>query len=305
MKQKMIFFLAAMTIVFAACKDKNEPNSGTSSDSSSRGSSQTSSSGTLSGKFSVSATTQVQFSQGNLQYQASTNTWRFAAHQWDMVGMGYGQTNTDNYCYIGGTVANSDNRQISATYTGWIDLFGWGTGNAPTKSSTDYSDYSTFTDWGVNPISNGGNQANQWRTLTKDEWNYLFGTRTNASSKYGVGMVNGVNGMILLPDEFTLPSGLSFTCGLHSSYGWQYYKEVNEYTAAEWSKMESAGALFLPAAGYRGGTDVNSVGSNGSYWSSTPFDADDAYGLAFYSPYLYPQSGGGYRYDGSSVRLVR
>ena len=36
--------------------------------------------------FSVSSTKQVHFSQGNLQYQASTNTWRFAEMQWDFVG---------------------------------------------------------------------------------------------------------------------------------------------------------------------------------------------------------------------------
>ena len=43
--------------------------------------------GALSGKFSVSAAEQIQFSQGNLQYQASTNTWRFAEHQYDMIGL--------------------------------------------------------------------------------------------------------------------------------------------------------------------------------------------------------------------------
>ena len=32
--------------------------------------------GALPGLFSVSATQRVYFSQGNLQYQASTNTWR-------------------------------------------------------------------------------------------------------------------------------------------------------------------------------------------------------------------------------------
>ena len=74
--------------------------------------------GGLSGKFSVSSGKQVQFSKGNLQYKASTNTWRFAEHQWDMVGMGYGQTNTSNFCYIGGTVANSDNRRIGSNYNG-------------------------------------------------------------------------------------------------------------------------------------------------------------------------------------------
>ena len=34
--------------------------------------------GVINGLFSVSSTKKVYFSQGNLQYQASTNTWRFA-----------------------------------------------------------------------------------------------------------------------------------------------------------------------------------------------------------------------------------
>lgn len=63
--------------------------------------------GAIGGLFSVSATQQVYFSQGNLQYQASTTTWRFAEHQYDYVG--------------------ADNENISSTYSGWIDLFGFGT----------------------------------------------------------------------------------------------------------------------------------------------------------------------------------
>ena len=42
--------------------------------------------GALAGLFSISPSQQVRFSQGNLQYQASTNTWRFAANQWDCIG---------------------------------------------------------------------------------------------------------------------------------------------------------------------------------------------------------------------------
>ena len=42
--------------------------------------------GALSGLFSVSETEQIHFSQGNLQYQASTNTWRFAENQFDIIG---------------------------------------------------------------------------------------------------------------------------------------------------------------------------------------------------------------------------
>ena len=63
--------------------------------------------GALSGDFSVSETEKVRFSKGNLQYQASTNTWRFAENQWDYIGEG--------------------NTNASASYEGWIDLFSWGT----------------------------------------------------------------------------------------------------------------------------------------------------------------------------------
>ena len=264
--------------------------------------------GALSGKFTINADgDQIQFSQGNLQYQASTNTWRFAENQWDIVGMGYGQTNERKSCCIGGTVVNSDNRQISATYTGWIDLFGWGTGNNPTKAST-VSNYSTFTDWGINVISNGGNIANAWRTLTSDEWVYLFETRTDASSKYGAAKVNGVTGIVILPDEWSLPSGCGFIAGLtdpvEDYYDWSLVVSSNIYNTAQWSQMESAGAVFLPAAGYRSGTDVYAVGSIGFYWSATLDDESNAYGTIFIAYSLDPQYSAKRR-AGRSVRLVR
>ena len=224
------------------------------------------------GPFSVSPTTKVMFSPGNLQYQASTNTWRFAEHQWDYIG--------------------ADNQNISDSYTGWIDLFCWGTGNNPTLISTKNGDFSSFTDWGVNAISNGGNEVNMWRTLTKDEWWYLLVERPNAEALNGFGNANERYGFILLPDEWKLPAGLSFT------------GENDTYTSDEWSVMEAAGAVFLPASGYRycDGSLYN-VGSYGYFWSSTPDGSEDAW-------YLYFDSGGvnmnnNNRCLGRSVRLVR
>ena len=235
--------------------------------------------GSLPGLFSVSATQQVYFSQGNLQYQASTNTWRFAEHQYDYVGT---QT-ADVYGYHGGNVSGSDNRSISSTYSGWIDLFGWGTGDNPTLSSNYYGAYGTFVDWGSNPISNGGNTANLWRTLTIAEWEYLLNTRPGASSKLGSGNINGVGGLIILPDNWTLPSECSFTSGNASSHNdWTR----NSYTLSQWAQMEAAGAVFLPAAGYRYGTDVLNVGSRGLYWSSSPYSESNAYSMNFSSNLL-------------------
>ena len=215
--------------------------------------------GALPGQFTVNAGGgKVYFSQGNLQYQASTGTWRFAPNQYDMIG--------------------SDNANISDSYTGWIDLFGWGTGDAPTKSSTNNSDYSTFTDWGTNAISNGGNTANMWSTLTVGEWGYLLEHHTK-----GWSTVNGVNGYVIRPD------GVSTAV-------------ASSYTASEWAVEEAAGSVFLPAACSRGGTSFN-AGSWGDYWSSTPSNSDDAYYLYFHSGGQNPANSA-CRWGGRSVRLV-
>lgn len=254
--------------------------------------------GAIKGIFSVSSSKKVYFSQGNLQYRASDGRWRFAEHQYDCIG--------------------KSNSGISSSYSNYIDLFGWGTSGwnsgavcyQPWSTSTTYSDYypgGSYTnnltgscanaDWGVyNAIYNGGNAAGQWRTLTKDEWVYVFQSRSNASSKYGQGKVNGVCGMILLPDSWTLPSELSFTAG-NSSWS-------NSYTTEQWAKMEANGAVFLPATGYRYGTSVYNVGLGGYYWSASYYDSYFAYWVFFGSGSLNPSNYECRRCYGQGVRLV-
>ena len=231
--------------------------------------------------FSVSASKTVTFSPGNLQYHAANDEWRFAPNQTDYIG--------------------KDNANISATYNGWIDLFGWGTGNNPTNNSTDYEDYPTFVDWGVNKI--GNDAPNTWRTLTYDEWYYLRYERPNYDKLIGVAQVNGVNGLILLPDGWTCPSGVTFKSGFADNYGDEYYASYQSFSASEWSKLEASGAVFLPAAGYRYGSIVNGVQGYGYYWSATEDDSRGAGYLDFYS-YVALMSYY-YRYGGHSVRLVQ
>ena len=96
-----------------------------------------------------------------------------------------------------------------------------------------------------------------WRVLTDDEWQYLLGTRSGAASKVGVAQVIGLEGLVILPDNWTLPAGLTFASGFASDS--QEYKDVNQYTAMQWDKMEKAGAVFLPACGlttYNSGTYI-------------------------------------------------
>ncbi len=216
--------------------------------------------GALPGLFSINANgDKVCFAQGNLQYQAATRTWRFAEHQWDCVGVG--------------------NSKIGDTNSGWIDLFGWGTGNNPTQSSVYFGYYTTFVDWCANAIYNGGNTVNLWRTLTSAEWRYILNARSNASAKKALGSVGGVHGLILLPDNWTLPAGSSFISGFISDSGdWNR----NTYTLAQWAEMEAAGAVFLPAAGSRGGKKIINVSNSGNYWSSTSTSLYKQYACVMY-----------------------
>lgn len=277
--------------------------------------------------FTVGSGKVVYFSQGNLQYNATgssataesgTNvggTWRFAEHQFDFVGDAtMGNVYADD--------RKCDNSKVAQTYNDWIDLFGWGTSGynhgancyQPWSTSIEVKDYYVYSDyiynledgptsqmgkadWGkANIISNGGD--NNWRTLTKDEWNSLI-NRKDSTGKllYGEGRVgNCIPGLIILPDDWNCPDELTDVVRGESPWS-------NVYSYLQWSLMEKAGAIFLPAAGHRNGTKVYYVCEVGNYWSSSYYDDKDACRLLFGSNSVASNYNNG-RYGGRSVRLV-
>lgn len=178
--------------------------------------------------FSVSPTKKVYFSSGNLQYHPLNNQWRFAKYQYDYIG--------------------SDNKYIAPDYDGWIDLFGWGTGDNPTLSSTVPGDYKEFVDWGVNSIQN--DSLTTWRTLTSDEWDYLCNKRPNAKWLCKHVYVEGKLGLMLLPDGTDIHPGAN--------------SRMNKYYLLN---LERSGKIFLPAAGRRYEGTYQEAG--GLYWTSS------------------------------------
>lgn len=265
--------------------------------------------GALSGVFSVSDSTMIHFSKGNLQYQASTETWRFATNQYDIVGLA--------------------NNQISNTNEGWIDLFGWGTSGynhgatcyQPWSASIGEYDYNAYgstnknlfdetgqADWGYNAISNGGNQENQWRTPTIDEWNYMVNLRETPSGiRFAKAIVNDVKGLILLPDNWDAET-YEFT-GVN--VGSTNYT-ANEVSEVDWETvLEPAGAVFLPAAGSRYGTTPSAYSTLSNqyarayYWASNVATNNGAMQLTFTKGTLNCSTElTAYRYNGQSVRLI-
>ncbi len=256
--------------------------------------------GIINGKFSVSAGQKVYFSKGNLQYQASTSKWRFAEHQFDCIG--------------------NANSSIDQYNNNWIDLFGWSTSDfahgatcyQPYSTSQNYNDYLAYgstsanlndqtglADWGVNAISNGGNQTRTWRTLTKDEWVYLLQSRNTSSGlRYAKAQVSGKNGLILFPDDWSNSTYVMINANSSSAS----YSD-NVFSSSIWSALEASGAVFLPAAGSRAGTTVSGVDVSGYYWSSSYYNDQYACLLGFNNTSLSSYQND-FRYYGQSVRVV-
>ena len=262
------------------------------------------------GVFSVSENKQVVFSKGNLQYTQSTDTWSFASTQYELLG-------TDNV--TGGSISSSSrfgDIKDGNALADKIDLFGW-SGNfgiakfGVSTSTNNGSYYNTFVDWGINRIDN--DEPNTWRTLTEREWDYLIQERHPEddiyAKLYGIAQVAGVNGLILLPDNWNCPEGITFNSGFELYWDTEYYAAHQCFTIEQWSKMENAGAVFLPAAGVREGTKVYAVQSEGGYWLSDivtgTISIDYAYNIRICANCRDSWYDSTQRYYGYSVRLVK
>ena len=233
--------------------------------------------------------TKVYFAPGNLQAVGTTTsspnggwTWQFATNQWN---------------YIGASPANTrinGNGTISAN--GTVDLFGWST-DATTNyyginNSTTIADYSgTFVDWAVeaNAAILGGH--NDWYTMSYNEWEYMVNHHTQKGWTSIIVDNKTIRGYMILPDDAmeTIQTSYNYT-----------------------TDNLPLGALFLPAAGTRSGTNVQRVNQSNDLfarvWSSTPYRT---YGQ---EAWAVPFDGSGMtdgtinnvnRSSGSSVRLAR
>ncbi len=211
--------------------------------------------------FSVSDSKKVLFAKGNLRcegdrYEAA---WSMAKQQYEVLGQ-------DNI-----------NVQGERSYPAWlIDLLCWSTAknyygidNMYYYDDDEAQSYfnGEFADWGECPTL-VRDLGTGWTTLSKDEWNYLLNERKDAAQLKSLATVNGVKGLVLLPDEWTAPDGVLIS---------------DEMTAEQWAAIEQTGAVFLPAAGQMTSTYVDYVSTTtvndaATYWTSTP--ADDASGMS-------------------------
>lgn len=288
--------------------------------------------GAISGIFSVSENCKVLFSKGNLQYTKSTQIWSFMDHQYDRVEMpnldvGEDYTNQDVVSLFGWATSGYHNvyDNFNMFYEPYSTVYGplinpecnyTGYGPSTNMSDPNLTGISAEYDWGVrNVISNGGNQAGLWRALTKEEWKYVLEIRPASTihgmpnARYAKATVNGVPGVVLFPDVFSVPEYLPYPLAInYPEAGFNF----NNYSLEAWSAMESLGCVFLPIAYCRQSNmvhdecywkQVNRYMENGYYWSSTHVDCADAYTVRFSTDRIVSDNRV-IRSSGCSVRLV-
>ena len=237
----------------------------------------------------------IVFAPGNLQYNPAKDEWRFAPHQYDMIG--------------------ENNEKITNTYNGWIDLFGWGaTGymySLPYLVSIDNSQYGPLGDhdltgeyaeydWGVHigdKITNNPDRSYKWRLMYSWDWNYIL-----EHNQHTLATVCGVRGMLIFPEGFEVnPDEISYEDYLH--------KIVNDE-----SYLTDNGLVFLPAAGHREGSKLVRETTGWYHTSISDGNSEGCVFLEFYSERDAASSvdvgawtvGEPYgRHIGGSVRLVR
>lgn len=166
-----------------------------------------------------------------------------------------------------------------------------------------------FTDWGKNTI--GTDASDTWRTLTQTEWDYLLNGRDDADDKLGVARINlynsseYVNGLVLLPDDWTCPDEVAFTTGWGTGTTAADYAAQQTLEWTDWQQLEASGAVFLPATGSRAASNTVDVNKIGYYWSATPNEEGNGAYFVNFSPSEAVTTLFYLRWQGQAVRLVR
>lgn len=281
--------------------------------------------------FTVASGKTVEIARSNLKYTGNgdgTGIWALTEDPWTLV-----ESST--------SVAENYGYDSSGQGTTPISLFGWGT-SGWNNGNVSYQPYNTTSnkaqygpvgeyslvlidenhdyrnaDWGIYNTTGGRSisrlDGSGWRTLTSAEWIYLFNTRTDHNSKYGhcqikIGETSYIKGMLLLPDDWAAPTGFSFASGTGAYDRTTFDATASSGAANAWVDIEAAGAVFLPAAGFRSTTTVSNVNSQGYYWASTVYHSSENPGgvakcIRFYTDVLPDDQY--VRNYGLSVRLVR
>lgn len=234
--------------------------------------------------YSVAADKQLYPAKTNITYTVSTGAWAF-------------RPSSEGYS----TAYDAD----------LISLFTWG--YDPVKSinpaGTDYLVTETYNPGYLEPEKDWGSvmNAGNCRVPTQAEWDYLLNTRSAstvegvANARYMKCVFQDTKGLMLFPDDFTLPSVSPGTGTISTAINNPSDNFSVTLYRADGNKMIAAGCVFLPMEGYRNGSTVATT--SGNYWSATGRADTNAFFLSFGNLFLDAASYTGSKNAGHSVRL--
>jgi len=164
----------------------------------------------------------------------------------------------------------------------------------------------------AHPLEVAGTQG--LYALSSEEWNYLLNIPYNKNpvgrtqtNRFAKARVKGKTGLLIFPDGYN--TELTSITGIATvNEDWDDAYPTESIDPATWTDMESAGVVFLPAAGYRGTPNGETIRNENYcyYWSSTPNSdyTDRANGL-YGNGNQFTCPGTILRNYGSSIRLVK
>jgi hypothetical protein len=189
----------------------------------------------------------------------------------------------------------------------------WAKCNIGASNPQDYGDYFA---WGETTGYNEGKTAFYWS-------NYAWGTSETTLTKYCSQSNNGMDGFTdalttLLPEDdaafaalggkFRMPTEAEWTALRdNTKYDWTWtdnYEGTGIRGRTVTSKSDDSKSIFLPAAGNRAGTNLNSANNIGYYWSSSLNAGYPPYVEVLIFNSLAPNINDSYRRYGHSVRPV-
>ena len=246
----------------------------------------------VSALFSVGENKAVYFSNGNLQYRPMDGAWRLAPQQ-------------NHKCF-------SEKIEVGEDYADWqgedkwTDLFWWGTwieGSFPYRISDNiFETYDLPLD-ANNELTSPCAFGAEWTVLSLDEWTYLLQTRPDADTKHGGAYVDGIPGWVILPDAWSTPEGIA---PVVARFDVKYETDVpNNYTAEQLSKMEAAGAVFLPLSGFFMSITISPSDFTDYQTRSLVNLYGEVIGFEFLNSTCYCGDVGMFNAMGASVRLVQ
>ena len=180
----------------------------------------------------------------------------------------------------------------------------WATCNVGADTPEDYGDYFA---WGETQPKD----YYHWST-----YQYCNGS-INTLTKYCNKSNYGYNGFIdnlttLLPEDDAATANWGSDWRMPTKEEWQ---ELYNNTTVTWTTQNgvngrlftasNGNSLFLPAAGYRTGSDLERAGSYGYYWSSSLYTGYPIYAWYFYFYSDDYDMDSGFRICGQPVRAVR